>query len=213
MQESGNTCRLRDGEHVTEPNIIPSSTPSTTLGCPPTFVQAETLQWYPIRVTYSRELKVKAYLDSVGVETFLPMHHIEGKGIHAGRLRLVPVIHNLLFVRSTREELDTLKRNNSVAMNMRYIMDKAERCPIVIPEEQMRNFIAVSGTNDEQLIYLSNEEVSLKVGDHVRITGGAFKGVEGELLRIKGDRRLVVRLNGFIAVATAFIHPKFIEKI
>ncbi len=177
------------------------------------FVQTETLQWYAIRVTYSREMKLNAYLDSLGITTFLPMRHVAGAGIHAGKMRLVPVIHNLLFVQSTREDLDKLKHYNAVAMNMRYIMDKSERCPIVIPDEQMHNFIAVSGTNDEQLIYLSNEEISMKVGDCVRITGGAFKGVEGELLRIKGDRRLVVRLNGFMAVATAFIHPKFLEKI
>ncbi len=168
--------------------------------------------WYPIRVTYSREMKLKAYLDSVGVENFLPMHYVIGTGIHAGRKRLIPIIHNLLFVRSSRVVLDELKRTNMVASTMRYIIDKTTRQPLVVPEEQMRNFIAVSGTYDEQLIYLSEEEINLRRGDRVRITGGAFAGVEGELLRIRGDRRVVVRLDGFFAVATAFVHLSLLEK-
>ncbi len=168
--------------------------------------------WYPIRVTYSREQKLKAYLDSVGVESFLPMHYVAGTGIHAGCKRLVPVIHNLLFVHSTRATLDELKKANLITSTMRYMMDKATRQPIVVPEEQMRNFIAVSGTNDEQLVYLRDEEVDFREGDRVRITAGPFAGVEGELLRIRGDRRVLVKIEGFFAVATAFIHPTMLEK-
>ena len=44
-------------------------------------------------------------------------------------------------------------------------------------------------------------------------SGLPFKGAEGELIRVKGDRRVVVRINGIMAVATTFIHPKDIDKI
>ena len=53
----------------------------------------------------------------------------------------------------------------------------------------------------------------LKKGDKVRITGGIFSGVEGVFVRVKGDRRVVVSIQGIMAVATAFIHPSLIEKI
>ena len=43
--------------------------------------------------------------------------------------------------------------------------------------------------------------------------GGIFEGAEGTLLRIKGDRRVVVSIPGVIAVATANIHASLLEKI
>ncbi|MBR6945883.1 MAG: UpxY family transcription antiterminator [Prevotella sp.] len=59
-------------------------------------------EWFPMRVTYHRELKMKQFLDELGIENFIPMHYeiINTKG---GRKRmLVPAIHNLIFVRTTQ---------------------------------------------------------------------------------------------------------------
>lgn len=35
-------------------------------------------QWYAIRVTYSREMAAKSYLDSIGIESYVPMHFADG---------------------------------------------------------------------------------------------------------------------------------------
>lgn len=77
----------------------------------------------------------------------------------------------------------------------------------------MEDFIAVSGSVDEQILYLTPQEVALKSGDYVRITGGVWKGIEGKLVRIKKNLRVVVEIKGLAAVATASIHPSLIEKI
>ena len=53
----------------------------------------------------------------------------------------------------------------------------------------------------------------MRKGDKVRITGGLFEGAIGTLMRIKGNRRVVVSIPGVIAVATTDIHPSLIEKI
>ena len=61
------------------------------------------------------------------------------------RLRkLVPAVHNLVFVRSTRERMDEIKNKPGMNIPIRYIMDRETRQPIVIPDSQMRSFIAVS---------------------------------------------------------------------
>ena len=85
--------------------------------------------------------------------------------------------------------------------------------PTVGSDSEMYNFMLISQTNNEGLIYIPNEEIKLKAGDRCRIVAGPFKGAEGELIRVKGDRRVVVRINGIMAVATTFIHPKDIDKI
>ena len=171
------------------------------------------IAWYAIRVTYSREMAFKEYLDIHNMENFIPMHY-ESTDLGAKKSRkLVPVIHNLVFVHSTRTRIDELKLELGVRLPIRYIMDKATNSPITVPDKQMHDFIAVSGSYDEQLVYLDPVSVAMKKGDKVRITGGIFSGVEGIFIRVRGDRRVVVSIQGIMAVATTFIHPSLIEKV
>ena len=55
----------------------------------------QSCQWYALRATYSRELKVKEKLDAIGVRTFVPMmwrtKTVEGKS----ERKLVPAVGNL----------------------------------------------------------------------------------------------------------------------
>lgn len=169
------------------------------------------IYWYALRVTYSRELIFKEYLDSENIENFIPMHYeYVTKGERRVR-KLVPVVHNLVFVRSSRERINMMK--DALSLPIRYIMNKETNHPIIIPERQMHNFIAVAGTNEEQLVYLEPSIVSFRKGQRVRVTGGVFEGVEGEFIRVKSDRRVMVSIQGVMAVATTFIHPSFIELI
>lgn len=170
-------------------------------------------QWYAIRVTYSREMKLKTFLDKNKIENFLPMHYTLTKKKNKSIKSLVPVIHNLIFIKSDRKTIDTLKLELEAQIPMRYIIDKTTNLPIIIPEQQMKNFIAVAGTLNEQLLYLNDIDSNLERGDKVRIIGGIFSGIEGTIFRIKRDRRVVVSVKGVIAVATAFIPPSLVEKI
>jgi transcription antitermination factor NusG len=175
-----------------------------------TDVKPQDTVWYVLRITYNRALKCKKYLDEKTIKNFIPMRYvIDAKG---GKKRnLVPVIQNLIFVHSNRLVLDQIKQNPPFNSMIRYMMDKSTRKPVVVPEKQMRDFITVAGTNDEQLVYLTSSELPLQRGDKVRITTGPWAGVEGELLRVKGDRRVVVAIQGIMAVATVFIHPSCLE--
>ena len=46
-----------------------------------------------------------------------------------------------------------------------------------------------------------------------RITGGIFEGVEGVFVRVRHDRRVVVNIEGVMAVATTFVHASLVEEI
>ncbi|NDV83252.1 UpxY family transcription antiterminator [Bacteroides sp. 51] len=171
------------------------------------------LKWYALRITYSRELALKNHLDQEHIENFVPMRY-EYVVRNGQRIRkLVPAVHNLVFIRSTRRKIDEIKERNAVALPLRYIMDRETRQPITIPEVQMQYFIAVAGNYDQHVVYLPSVDSGAQKGDRVRITGGIFEGVEGIFLRVKGDRRVVVSIQGVMAVATAFVHPSLIECI
>ena len=57
--------------------------------------------WYPLRVTYSRELLLKEALDAENIENFIPMHYEYVKKADRKVRKLVPVVHNLVFVHSS----------------------------------------------------------------------------------------------------------------
>ena len=176
--------------------------------------------WFPMRVTYQREMKVKAELDRLGIECFVPMTYrvVESRndGITDKRkhgetelLReLVPAINNLIFVRSTQERISGLKRSNEVLEPLRYMMDHtAEEAHVImtVPDRQMENFMRVASRTDDSVMFLDEETVVGKEGKRVEIMGGAFEGVEGVIRRVKRCKRVVVELEGVASVAIAFV--------
>lgn len=173
----------------------------------------ESVEWYAIRVTYCREMKLKDILNSRNIENYIPVQYKEVILNGKKKTVLQPVIRNLVFVRTSRKVLDAVKLDIEGIIPIRYIYNKATKAPIVISEKEMRQFIAVSGMLDQQLIYVPLENCNLKRGERVRVLGGVFEGIEGEIVRIKNDRRILVSISGFMGVATGFIHPSLLQKI
>ena len=167
--------------------------------------------WYAIRVTYNRELKVKEDLDSRGITNFVPMQYRREERNGVMVKRLVPSVHNLIFIHITPSDMKEYKMTTDLPI--RYIMNRETHKPIIVPSREMENFIKVAGTYNEKLIYLNPDPGDFAKGERVRIIGGAFAGAEGVFVRVKGDRRVIVNVEGLVAVATTFVHPSMIEKI
>lgn len=173
----------------------------------------ECTQWHAMRVTYGREVRLQKYLDGLEVKSFIPMQYKSVIKNEKRTRKLVPAVHNLIFIYSSRAYIDTLKQDVDSVTPMRYMMDKATKSVIVIPEREMNNFIAVAGTLDEQLIYLKDVDAGIQKGDRVQVIGGPFVGIEGEVLRIRRNRRVIVTIKGVVAVATTLIDGAFLKKI
>jgi len=173
--------------------------------------EQEVKVWYPLRVTYNRELKVKADLDARGIANFVPMRYVRQERNGVMIKRLVPSIHNLIFVHIEPSRMKDYKMRTELPI--RYIMNRETRKPLTVPARQMESFIKVAGTYDEKIIYLNPNPGDFRQGERVRIIGGMFAGTEGVFVRVKGDRRVVVNIEGVVAVATTFVHPSMIEKI
>ena len=98
---------------------------------------------------------------------------------------------------------------------LQYMTDSRSGEKIIVPDGQMRDFIAVAGTYDEHLLFFKPEEINPAKGTRVRIIGGDFAGYEGIFKKVKGarDRRVVICIQGIIAMAMATISPDLIEVI
>ena len=171
--------------------------------------------WFPMRVTYQREMKVKAELDMLGIECFVPMRYqVVDIGAEVPQRELVPAINNLIFVRSTQERISELKTSNEVLEPLRYMMDHTAgdaHIIMTIPDAQMENFMRVASVEDDSVIFLGNKDFSSKIGKRVRVVGGPFEGVVGTIYRVKKDRRVVVTLDNISSVAISHINPSLLE--
>ena len=143
--------------------------------------------WYALRVTYGREMLVKGYLDGIGVESYIPMHF--ARRTYGERTRKVwePLIHNLLFIRTSALRLKEIKA--STTLPIRYIMDRETKAPTVIPDNQMRDFMAVVATRNEHVEIVAPQDVDLAGGDAVRVTGGCSPGSRAATSGTRGTAR------------------------
>jgi len=173
--------------------------------------------WYPMRVTYSREMKVKAELDRLEIENFVPMTYrlVDADGENPHR-ELLPAINNLVFVHSTQERISRLKTSNVVLEPLRYLMDHTAEKPheiMTVPDRQMENFMRVATMTDDSVMFLDKKSFVGKEGKRVMIMGGKFEGVEGVIRRVKRCKRVVVELEGVASVAIAFVPPALLREI
>lgn len=170
--------------------------------------------WYVIRTEYNRELKLAKQLEDEKVEYFIPKkQEIIIKDEQKSYVE-VPAIHNLVFIYSTRYFLDEYqKRRAKDNVPMRYMFDLATRDPIIVRESDMHNFIQVTKLCNENILYLKDNIEKFKSHSKVRVTAGLFEGIEGYVVRIRRDRKLVVQLYGIIAIAISGIHHSLLEII
>lgn len=169
----------------------------------------EDIHWFPMRITYNREMKIKGLLDELNIENFLPMRSEYVNTRNGKKRKLVPAIRNLIFVRSSQEILTGLKMSMTGFEPMRYVTKKSlidgHHEIIHVPDKQMIDFIKVASSPDDQFFVLDNNDFINKVGKRVEITEGYFAGVEGVIKRIKRNKHVVVQIEGIAAVAITFV--------
>ena len=171
--------------------------------------------WFPMRVTYGRELSIKAFLDTVQVENFLPMKTAVSKVGHRVVEKRVPALSNLIFVHDTMEHITQLKQTRLEAEPLRYMirhtLDPLHECNevIVVPDRQMDNFLRVAAGPEDEYTYLTPSELQGHEQGSVKIVSGPFKGVEGIIKRIHGNKQVVVELEGLGGITIRFVPKNF----
>ena len=195
--------------------------------------------WYALKVFFNKVFETEALLETVpDTETYLPVDRVQLKGpAHSlARKRIaeqkpearkyiqegpfiyerVPMVTSLLFVHTLPERLPEIE-NALLADNLLdkrgFIYKSADRQSYaVIPEKQMSSFRLVTSKGSTGLDFFSADDITrFKQGDKVRVKEGPFQGAEGYIKRFRRERRLLVGVEGIVAVATSFIPPELLE--
>lgn len=175
---------------------------------------AEGLQWFAMRAPFHKEMEAQKLLDKLCIENFIPMCHKVVVRRGKKHREWVPAVHNLVFVRTTHSLIQRVKQADIPFLQYVTRPEAGRNIPIIVPDVQMAQFMAVARAEGEKLIYLTPDDLShLGKGTRVRVLGGPFDGVEGIFLRVKGcrSRRVVLQIQGILAVALAEIETDLIE--
>ena len=181
--------------------------------------QSETKQWYVLRVSYGRAEKANELLKAKGIETHLPLHttykEVNGKRIK----QRLPLLPNILFAKTTLSVLEQFLKSSPDLNFITFYYDHfnkkpdGKNPPLVVPKKSMDNFIKLTCIDDEHILLIDEVNGTYKQGDYVRIIDGPFKGIEGRVTKITGQKRVIVELPGLCSVATAYIPKVFLLQV
>lgn len=205
---------------------LTSCTPSISKnkgGVPVENVPNENKQWFVLRVSYGRVLKVKEFVEAKGLECYVPMRYKEVRKQGKKRIITAPLLSSFLFVHATYSQVEALCRNNNASVGMAllsfyynhtsYREDAPDKNPpLTISDSAMDNFIRLTSIKNPHIIPVTSENIMYKLGDEVVVTEGEFIGIHGRVARIAGQQRVVVELFEGCLVATAYIPKEEMEK-
>ena len=181
--------------------------------------QSETKQWYVLRVSYGRAVKANELLKAKGIETHLPLH-TTNKEVNGKRIKQrLPLLPNFLFAKTTLSVLEQFLKSSPDLSFITFYYDHfnkksdGKNPPLVVPKESMDNFIKLTSIDDEHILLIDEVNGTYKQGDYVRIIDGPFKGIEGRVTKITGQKRVIVELPGLCSVATAYIPKVFLLQV
>jgi transcriptional antiterminator RfaH len=147
-------------------------------------LRPENLAWFAVQTRPRNEKKVSLGLQEKGIHSFLPLRKERRQWSDRQQWIELPLFLQYVFVQipTTVESRVNVLRTTGV---LRFA--GAPWCGTPVPNEQIENLRAIV---DQRMPLALHEFV--KVGERVRIRGGALNGIEGVLTEIKNDKSLVV---------------------
>jgi transcription antitermination factor NusG len=141
-------------------------------------------QWYAIHTRSQHEKLVAARLESRGITTFLPLVTEVRRWSDRRKLVQMPLFSCYTFVHMPFvAELWAAVLGVSGVLS--FVGVRGQGVPI--PEKQIESIRTVLASNAGYMLC-----PFLKVGQHVRIRGGALDSIEGILVARNGDRTVVI---------------------
>lgn len=169
-------------------------------------------QWFAMRATYRREIMAQDYLNERGIKTFIPMRTVVKVVRGIKRKLREPAISGLVFAYAPKETIQAVKLGLDY---IQYLTRKKDgrNVPIVVPTAQMEQFMQVVLDDTVEKSFFAPGEIEFAAGTKVRVHGGAFDGLEGVLVKIKGKQKkqFLIELEGICAVGPVTIHPDLLE--
>lgn len=217
MEESPlkTTIRIPKGIDVSEPEESGPVVEKRT--CP---IQNDFAELYDVPLSWCylfvHHSKVKSFVEAMerdGIRHFIHksvkyQRNKDSRGIRAIEKQTVS---GLVFMQDTPQNLQSYLDLNFPGHHL--VKNCSTRLPAVIPDRVMQPFMRVLDTSPERVRFLLHPFKYYAGGNiKLRITSGFLAGIEGYIIRIDRDRRLVMDVGG-MSVAISGVHCEKFEVV
>ena len=161
-------------------------------------------KWYAIYTHPRAEKLVHTRLVEIGVETFLPLQKTYRQWSDRKKLIEKPLLSSYVFVKVIPVEFPKVYKTIGVVKFVSF-----EGHPVAIPQNQIDNLRLL--VNSDAQIEVTSEK--FEKGNNVEVMTGALKGLTGELIRIKGKNRVVIRIDKLEQNIILTIPVTFLRKL
>jgi transcription antitermination factor NusG len=166
-------------------SMRPTSVP--VMSCPP-------ISWYAIQTFFSKELKLAQLLEEKGLTCFVPMRMAIPTSEPCAPPKLVPVVHNLLFLEKTDSEAALLELMKDIPIPFRLMRNRETRRIYEIPNRQIVDLRAACDSSYSGNLYMEADKAEARPGHPVRVIRGPFTGLQGKLTQYKKKYYVVVTI-------------------
>lgn len=195
-----------NGTHVTEPD---STTGSEVEKCH----EANTTEWSYLFVHHRKVIAIEELLAKDGLTYFVhkTMRYFNRAGSSKVLHKEVPTVSGLVFLQGDIAFLNAYLNKKIPYLHLCKNCSTGKYAEI--PDSQMQPFMRVCKTSPERIRFLLHPfHYYARNRILLRITTGELAGLEGYVVRIDRDRRLVMDVGG-ISVAIAGVHAEKFEEV
>ena len=161
-------------------------------------------KWYALYTRPRAEKLVYQRLVEASIETFLPLQKTYRMWSDRKKLVIKPLLSSYIFVKTIPKYFPVVYKINGVVKFVSF-----ERQPVSIPQNQIDNLRLLINSDAE--IEVSSEQFDK--GDNVEVVAGVLVGLTGELIKIGGKKRVVVRIDRLDQNLVLTIPVSFLKKI
>jgi len=143
--------------------------------------------WFAVQTKPRHEKKVSEILTEKGIQNFLPLFRSKRHWADRWKWVELPLFSQYLFVRipgSVEWRVQVLRTNGVIRLAGETGRGTA------IPDEQIANLHTIVNQKISSLPF-----DGIRIGERIRIRGGALNGMEGVLAAVENERSLVVSID------------------
>lgn len=199
------TVDIRDSQTLSRPSHLDGGEENL---CPDSITDKTQFAWFVLVTKPHQEYKVyeaikQSSLPNV-LEVYLPNHQTL-QAVRVGKIEKLPLLGCRVFVYTTKDTLLSFVQLSSYSCSPLY--DRTQHTILTVPDPEMRCFMDYNRRNLEELLVLERpyrdylfDPSKGRENIRARVIDGPFAGMEGVLIRVRKDHRLVFRM-GNIALS------------
>jgi len=161
-------------------------------------------KWYAIYTNPRAEKLVYNRLIETGIETYLPIQKTYRQWSDRKKLVEKPLLSSYVFVKVVPASFPVVYKTTGVVKFISF-----EGQPVPIPQKQIDNLKLLIDSNAE--IEVSSEK--FEKGDNVEVMTGSLTGLTGELVKVDGRKKVIIRIDRLDQNIIVTIPVTFLRKI